>query len=248
MSKSYNILKVRDKNDSYYTPIENLFDLPFRLLINGKSQLSGKSTIILNLLLSPEFPYFGLFEGDNIYIVSNNKLDNKLDMMAKKLEIPDENRMVFDEDHLEILYEDWEESFQDETQDGGKPANRLVVFDDCGYSGCLKSYKKENIVEKMICNGRHLNLSQIYTSQRFSQVSTTLRTNLTGAILFNTSAKELELITEDMNYMAKSKDFIEMFRRETRDRRSFLVVNFSNSPDELYMNQFFQALDTRKQT
>tara|TARA_R110000787_G_scaffold92129_1_gene193947 strand:+ start:773 stop:1519 length:747 start_codon:yes stop_codon:yes gene_type:complete len=248
MSKSYNILKVRDKNDSYYTPIENLFDLPFRLLINGKSQLSGKSTIILNLLLSPEFPYFGLFEGDNIYIVSNNKLDNKLDMMAKKLEIPDENRMVFDEDHLEILYEDWEESFQDETQDGGKPANRLVVFDDCGYSGCLKSYKKENIVDKMICNGRHLNLSQIYTSQRFSQVSTTLRTNLTGAILFNTSAKELELITEDMNYMAKSKDFIEMFRRETRDRRSFLVVNFSNSPDELYMNQFFQALDTRKQT
>jgi hypothetical protein len=248
MSKSYNILKVRDKNDSYYTPIENLFDLPFRLLINGKSQLSGKSTIILNLLLSPEFPYFGLFEGDNIYIVSNNKLDNKLDMMAKKLEIPDENRMVFDEDHLEILYEDWEESFQDETQDGGKPANRLVVFDDCGYSGCLKSYKKENIVDKMICNGRHLNLSQIYTSQRFSQVSTTLRTNLTGAILFNTSAKELELITEDMNYMVKSKDFIEMFRRETRDRRSFLVVNFSNSPDELYMNQFFQALDTRKQT
>ena len=245
MSKSYNILKVRDKNDSYYTPIENLFDLPFRLLINGKSQLSGKTTIILNLLLSPEFPYFGKWEGDNIYIVSNNKLDNKLDMMAKKLDIPESNRMMFDEDHLDILYDDWEESFKEETMDGGKPDNRLVIFDDCGYSGSLKSYKKQNIVDKMICNGRHMNLSQIYTSQRFSQVSTTLRTNLTGAILFNTSAKELDLITEDMNYMAKSKDFIEMFRRETKEPRSFIVVNFSNPPEALYMNQFFQPIPWR---
>ena len=242
MNKSYNILKVRDKNDSYYTPIENLFDLPMRLLINGKSQLSGKTTIILNLLLSPEFPYYGKFDGDDIYIVSNNNLDNKLDMMAKKLEVPEQNRFMFDEDHLEILYEDWEESFKEETMDGGKPANRLIIFDDCGYSGSLKSYKKQNIVDKLICNGRHMNLSQIYTSQRFSQCSTTLRTNLTAAILFNTSAKELDLITDDMNYMAKSKDFINMFREHTKERRSFLVVNFSNPPDKLYMNQNFQPI------
>ena len=242
MNKSYKILKVRDKNDSYYTPIDNLFDLPMRLLINGKSQLSGKTTIILNLLLSTEFPYFGKFDGDNIYIVSNNKLDNKLDIMATKLEIPEQNRMMFDEDHLEILYDDWEESFKEETMNGGKPANRLIIFDDCGYSGSLKNYKKENIIDKLICNGRHMNLSQIYTSQRFSQCSTTLRTNLTGAILFNTSAKELDLITDDMNYMAKSNDFIKMFRSETKEPRSFLVVNFSNPPEALYMNQFFQPI------
>ena len=243
MNKSYNILKVRDKNDSYYTPIDNLFDLPMRLLINGKSQLSGKTTIILNLLLSPEFPYYGKFDGDDIYIVSNNNLDNKLDMMATKLEVPEQNRMMFDEDHLEILYDDWEESFKEETMNGGKPANRLIIFDDCGYSGSLKSYKKQNIVDKLICNGRHMNLSQIYTSQRFSQCSTTLRTNLTAAILFNTSAKELDLITDDMNYMAKSKDFINMFREHTKERRSFLVVNFSNPPDKLYMDQHFQPIE-----
>jgi len=73
MKKSYKILKVRDKNDSYYTPIERLFDLPMRLLINGKSQLSGKTTIILNLLLNPTFGYDKLFDGEHIYIVSNNK-------------------------------------------------------------------------------------------------------------------------------------------------------------------------------
>ena len=242
MNKSYKILKVRDKNDSYYTPIENLFDLPMRLLINGKSQLSGKSTIILNLLLSPEFPYYGKFEGDNIYLVSNNKLDNKLDMLAKKLEVPEQNRMMFDEDHLEILYDDWEESFKEETMNGGKPANRLIIFDDCAYSGGLKSYKKENIIDKLLCNGRHLNLSQIYTSQKYTQCSTCLRTNITGAILFGTNSKELDLITSDMSYYNKNSEFIDMFRSETKEPRSFVVVNFSNPPEALYMNQNFQAI------
>lgn len=241
MKKSYKILKVRDKNDSYYTPVERLFDLPFRLLINGKSQLSGKTTIILNLLLNPTFGYDKLFDGDDIYIVSNNKLDNKLALMADKLDIPEDNRFEYDEEYLEVLYDDLEESFLEETMEGGKPNNRLIIFDDCGYSGSLKN-KQSGIISKMICNGRHLNLSQIYTSQRFSQVSTTLRTNLTGAILFNTSMKELELVTDDLNYMSTKKQFIKIFRETTKEPRKFMVVNFSNKPEEMYMDSEFKPI------
>ena len=242
MSKTYKILKVRDKNDSYYTPVDRLFDLPFRLLINGKSQLSGKTTIILNLLLNPTFGYDKLFDGDDITIVSNNKLDNKLSIMADKLDIPEENRIEFDEDHLQILYEDMEEQFQEDVGEGLKPKNKLIIFDDCGYSGSLRSYNKGNIIDKMICNGRHLNLSQIYTSQRFSQCSTCLRTNLTGAIMFSTSMKELELIAEDFNYTESKKQFIKMFRETTKIPRSFMVINFSNSPDEMYLDTEFQPI------
>ena len=212
-----------------------------RLLINGKSQNSGKTTIILNLLLNPNYPYHDKFDGDDIYIISNNKLDNKLEMLADKLDIPEPNRMEYDEDHIELLYDDWEEAFQEETMDGGLPKNRLVIFDDCGYSGSLKN-KQAGIISKLICNGRHLNLSQIYTSQRFSQVSTTLRTNITGAILFNTSMKELDLISDDMNFMNNNKDFIKMFRKTTEQPRSFLAVNFSNPPETLYMDSEFKPI------
>ena len=59
--KNYKILKVKDKTDSYHTEVEDLFNLPFKLLINGKSQMSGKTTIILNLLMNPEFKYHKLF-------------------------------------------------------------------------------------------------------------------------------------------------------------------------------------------
>ena len=196
MNKNYNILKVRDKSDSYYTPIDTLFDLPFRILINGKSQMSGK---------------------------------------------PDENRMEYNEDYLEILYDQLEDEFIEETMDGGKPENRLLIFDDCGYSGSLKN-KQAGIISKLICNGRHLNLSQIYTSQRFSQCSTVLRTNITGAILFNTSMKELDLISEDMNFMSNNKDFVKMFRKTTEEPRSFLVVNFTNGKEGLYMDSEFKPI------
>ena len=46
--KDYQILKVNDHTDSYYTKKADIFDLPARILIVGKSFLSGKSTIILN--------------------------------------------------------------------------------------------------------------------------------------------------------------------------------------------------------
>jgi len=241
-NKSYKILKVRDKSDGYYTPVERLFDLPAKILINGKSQLSGKTTIILNLLLNPTFGYDKMFDGDDIYIVSNNKLDNKLKIMADKLDIPEDNRVEFDEDYLEVLYEDIESEFMEDTSEGRKPKNKLIIFDDCGYSGSLRSYSKGNIIDKMICQGRHLNLSQIYTSQRFSQCSTCLRTNLTGAIMFSTSMKELELIAEDFNYMGNKKDFIKTFRELTKKPRSFMVINFSNKPEDMYMNSEFEPI------
>ncbi len=239
--KNYKILKVKDKTDSYHTEVEDLFNLPFKLLINGKSQMSGKTTIILNLLLNPEFRYNKLFKGENIYIISNNKLDNKLEIMATEMEIPEENRMMFNEENLDMLYDELEDNFVEETGQGGKPANRLIIFDDCGYSGSLKN-KQSGIISKMICNGRHLNLSQIYTSQRFSQVSTTLRTNITGAILFNTSVKELDLISDDMNFTSSNKEFIKIFRKATQEPRSFLVVNFTNPIDKFYMDKDFNGI------
>tara|TARA_R110001592_G_scaffold7277_5_gene40905 strand:- start:136 stop:858 length:723 start_codon:yes stop_codon:yes gene_type:complete len=237
--KDINIYKVNDNTDNNHQ-VMPLFDLPMRLLINGKSQLSGKTTLILNMLMNPEFGYDKKFDGENIYIVSDNKLDNKIKILMEYKDIPKENHFPYDEDVLEMLYENLEQEFMDEMEEDGKSTPKLIIMDDVGYSGNLKN-KNFGMITKLIANGRHLNLSQIYTSQRFSMVSTSLRSNLTGAILFNTSMKELELIAEDFNYMNKKKSFIEMFRRETEQPRSFLVINFSN-PEGLYMNKKFQTI------
>ena len=163
-------------------------------------------------------------------------------MLAEYKEIPEQNIMDYNENDLLKLYEEIEEKVEKELNDN-EVQQRLIIFDDCGYTSNLK--KTFNVMTKLISNGRHLLLSQIYSLQRFSMASTTIRSNITGAILFNTSMKELELIAEDYNYLDNKRDFIKLFRENTNDDdgRGFLVVNFTN-PDGLYMNREFKTIKT----
>jgi len=235
------ILKVKDKADSYYSKMD-LFDLPMRLLVNGKSQLSGKTNFILNLLLRSTF-YRSSFSGENIFIVSNNKLDNKYKILMTEKDIPSENYMPYNEEELEILYEQLEDEFLEEIDEGKKPSNKIIIFDDVAYGSHLKK-TQGGIISKMIMNGRHLNLSSIYCSQKYSLLGTNIRTNVTGAVLFNTSQKELELIADDFNYLEKKKDFIKMFRDNTAEKHSFMVVNFTaDNRNEMYLNNKFEPIN-----
>ena len=242
MSKK-NILKVKDKTDSYYTkmPDDGIWDLPARLLISGKSQLSGKSTTILNLFRGSF--YGNHFHGDDIFYITNNKVDNKVKLLQEYKEIPDENIMAFNTDVLTELYDSIEEEFIESVSNNEKPKNKMIVFDDVGYTSDLK---KSGILSKLISNGRHLNLSQIYSIQSFKMASTTIRNQITGAILFNTSQSELELISESLNYLETKKQFIKMFRDQTREKHSFLVINFTNKASALYMDKNFEPIDVTK--
>ena len=236
------VLKVNDVSDSFHIK-HKIFDLPFRLLLNSKSQIGmGKTTLILNLLLNPEMGYSKYFKGDNIYIVSNNKLDNKLKMLAEYKEIPESNIMSYDEGTLMALYDQLEEDFlQDKAE--GEFHHRLIIMDDVGYSGSLKN-KQSGVISKLISNGRHLGLSQIYTTQRFTMCSSTMKSNVTAACFGNTSMAELEQIAESFNYLNSKKDFIKLFRKYTDEPRSFLCVNFSSS-DGIYQDKEFKTIDTK---
>ena len=94
-------------------------------------------------------------------------------------------------------------------------------------------------------NGRHINLSSIFTTQKYSLLGTGLRNNITGAILFATSFKELDLIEADLNYLEDKKAFIKLFRANTKQKNSFLVVNFSNDATERYLNSSFETIQLK---
>ena len=243
MSKKLKIHKVRDKTDSYYTiKNNNLFNIPFRMLINGASQRSGKTTAAINLILKNE-GYNNDFEGDNIYIVSNNKLDNKIKILIEQKEIPSSNIMRFNEEMLNALYEVLEEDFEEAVQLGRKPPNVLILFDDCAYSNKLKD-KTDGIVSKLIMNGRHANISQIYITQKLTLCSTALRSNVNSAILFQTTKKELEQIEQDFNYLKTKKQFMNMFHDVTKERNSFLVVDLNNDIEDMYLNRDFEIINS----
>ena len=236
----FEILKMRDKTDSFYTKKNDLFDLPFRLAVVGKSFLSGKTTLIMNLLLREKY-YKNDFLGENIYIISNNKADNKIKILMEEKDVPDVNHMSYDESHLMCLYEYLEEQFIQTVEDDEKPPNILIYIDDVGYSSAIKN--NSGFMNLLACNSRHLNISVVVAIQKYTtQLSTTYRNNLSGLIVFNTSTKEALSIAEDHNYNHETKNWMKAFRENTKEKNSFFVVNYSNEIDKRYMDKNFKPI------
>jgi hypothetical protein len=242
-NKKLKIFKVIDGAENFYTKKEHIFDIPFRLLIVGKSQLSGKSNLLVNLLLRDEF-YNQDFKAEDIYLVSPSATtDDKLIKFIKVKDIPESNVMDnFDEDVIAELYKMLEEDYEEAVKDKVKPSNKLLVLDDMSFGGVLKR-KTNGILSRIFSNGRHINLSILVTSQKYSSISTDARENASGGIFFNCSTKQLELIAMDHNYANKKQAFINTFRSVMEDRHSFFVVNYSNPKESRYMDSNFEPIE-----
>lgn len=231
---------MKDKNEKHRISMKPLFDIPFRILVIGKSQMSGKTNFIGNLLLRDNF-YKKFFDGDNIYIISPSaRKDDKWKTIIEQLDIPSQNIFKqYNEMELSDLYNDISDDFQERINDNLKPENVLIIFDDISYKGDLKKYQN-GVISEIFCNGRHLQISTIVTAQKYSDILTTARENCTGAILFDCSDKQLDLIIEDHNRLGNKNIFSKMFRECTKKKHSFFVVNYTN--DNLYLDKNFKPI------
>ena len=244
--KNLKPLKVKDKTDSYVTKIPLLFDLPMRLLINGRSG-SGKSNMLVNLLLNDNYPYKRLFKGDNIYLFSPTvKGDKKLEIIAEELEIDDSNCFdELDDELLDDLYDNLVDDYKEKISNNETPENKLIIIDDFSSSGAM-SQKRFNSVGKLFCNSRKFLCSIVVLQQSYLHTNKTIRENASGLILFNTSQKALETVEGDHNYLKSKKQFLKMFRSEVQEARDFLVINFSNDHKNLYLNDCFEPINTEQ--
>ena len=116
------ILKLKDNTDKFTMKKNKTFDIPFRLLIVGKTGM-GKSNILASMLLqdNKEF-YRNDFEGDRIFIFTGSPSDNKLKIIRKELDIPDENVFTgYDEEAIEVIYDMMVEEYNEAIEEGEKP-------------------------------------------------------------------------------------------------------------------------------
>lgn len=246
--------KMADRSESYRIKKPHMFDLPMRVMVVGKSMLSGKTNLFANLLLRPWGPddatgqecYKNDFKGRNIYIVCpSTDLDSKWRNIIDVNMIPQGNiYKEYDEEELRGLYERIRERFEADVAAGRKPEHNLIVMDDISYSGDLKS-KQNGVVNMIAMNGRHILLSSIILAQKYTDISTGTRENMTGGMFFDCSQKQLELIYTDHGIQEK-KSFIKMFREATEEPHSYLVINYSNPTRERFMTQHFEPIDYKK--
>lgn len=243
----YRIHRVRDSKEKIYTKKNLIFDLPMRGLICGKSYLAGKTNFITNLLLKPEF-YLKDFDGEYMYIISPSASnDNKIKAIIKNKDIPSSNIFTeYDPENLEMLYEFIQDDYKEKLEDKEKIPNYLVYFDDVSFSGKLKG-KQARIIKKFAMNSRHFNCSLLCTSQKLSDIDSGIRENLTFAVLFNMATKrELDLMETTFNHLSSKKQFYDMYLDNTKTKHSFIICNYSNDYNEMYLDKDFKPIDTDK--
>jgi len=242
--KPVQIYKCKDKKESHYINKGDLFDLPMRVLCIGKSQYSGKSSFLLNMLeQNDERLYKNNFDGDDMYIFSGSLTsDTKIKNIIKQHDVPHSNCFDgYDGNALEAIFEMVESDYNDAINNKEKPKHSLVILDDISFSGALKG-KKNSILNRMACNGRHINLSFIVTAQKYSQVDTCMRENSSAVVLWDCSDKQLELVAEDHNILESKKLFKKMFRIVTDKPYSYMVVNYSNPREKRYQDMNFNPI------
>jgi hypothetical protein len=242
--KEIEIFKMKDSNEKLHKKKGLMFDLPLKMLIVGKSQLSGKTNFLGNLLLQDDPRlYRGDFEGENIYIVSPSATtDKKLRTIIEEKEIPNSNIFTdYNENELDNLYEIIKDNFDDAIAMKEKPVHSLIIFDDMSASGLLKK-NVNGVMAKIFCNGRHILLSTIITAQKYSDILTTCRENSTAGIFFAGTDRQLQLIGDDHNHYDSRGQFNSLYRKLTNKPHSFMVVNYSNPINTRYMDKNFKPI------
>lgn len=97
-----------------------------------------------------------------------------------------------------------------------------IVLDDCGVDHLAKMSKG---IGRVSCNGRHLNTTLIYSSQRWSHSSTNLRANADSVVLFSlVSPYELAGVYRWFAGMKTRDEFRDLVDAGTNERYSFIHI------------------------
>lgn len=236
------ILKMKDRTDKNTIKKKgSLFDLPMRLAIVGRTG-AGKTNAIGSLLLRKDF-YRGDFKGEDIYIFSGSlNGDAKLQTIIQELDIPSSNTFdSYDGDVLHTLYDHICEQHEEAMADRRKVPHSLIILDDISYTGGLaKNGAKDDAVHRVIMNGRKRCCSVLATSQKYSQLATGMRENLSGVMIAPSTLKQLDLITHDWCYLKDKNDFKEMFRKQTQNSHDYFIANIEDPA--VYLDHEFKPM------
>lgn len=240
-SKKHKLKIIKDKTDDLVIDKGLLWNVPFRVLLVMKTG-QGKSNFICNMFRDD---FYGKeYNGDDIFIISPMVNDEKLETLIEFKKIPEENVMTtMDDEILNALYDSNTEEFTARVSEGKKPYNKVWIVDDMSWSGDLKK-GYFNVINRVFCNGRKHNISIFLSSQFYTHILSSCRSNASGLVLGNASDKQLKLIAEENNYLkGNDKLFKKMFRNLIKENYDYLIVNYSNKLKDIYLNKDFEIIN-----
>ena len=186
-------------------------DHPYRILIIGGSG-SGKTNALLNLINNqPDI--------DKIYLYAKDPYEKKYQHLINKLEKVGLNH--FNDPKASMEYSnDMQDVYKNiEDYNPIKKRKVLIIFDDM-----INNNKLNPIVTELFIRGRKLNISIVFITQSYFKVPKDVRLNSTHLFIMKIPNKrELQQIALNHSSDTDFKDFMNIYKKSTKEPYSFLV-------------------------
>lgn len=201
-----------------------LLEHPFRLIIAGRSH-SGKTTLLLNLLMKQEY-YNRYF--DDVYMFCPTYDSNQW------------NLIKFNRGHVMRTYS--EKRLLRILNENKKRQRRiLIIFSDCGAQDIKKPGNYRNPLDDAQMNARHYNCSFIFEAQNLASLSTPTRQNADGVVVYETT-NSVEVDELYKYYGCGDRNqFRRILRLATKENYSFLFI-YRQGPKQHYFVKFHSLI------
>ena len=218
MSSELKIHDMGGKRDRH--PLKHTFlpSLPMRMLIVAPSN-SGKSNLLKNMLLRPEFGYRDYFIDQKTnalnYFVFSRTLgaDHTLDSLV---------------DHLPKFhaYREWDDTIiRDIMEYSRSKTDRgvLLILDDMITDANAFNKRLGNLLNELAFMGRHHKVSFIITAQSYTSIQRPIRINTSAIVAFNLKNKrEEQAFLDEQNMWENISD---LYMIATSPKYGFLYLN-----------------------
>jgi hypothetical protein len=216
-----------------------LWDLPARLALVGRSEASGKTTWLLNMLLRFYDP--SPWKGKNIFIISGTATaDRKVKMLQRSLGIPHANVFGrYSDSTLAKIYDVIKDNHAKNPEE-----HSLVILDDVTQH--LQASNNGGTLGEMAFAIRHQLGSVILLTQKWTMVPTGLRENLSGAVVWGCAQRQVMALANDLNRFDTTQAFYRMVKNCTTGHpHNFLVVRLNKPVAEMYLDTNFKPITAR---
>ena len=187
---------------------------------------SGKSTLISNLILNPNF-YKDLF--DNVYIISNTINQDDTSRFLRK-QFP--NTIYDNVEDMDKIIGDIIQS-QTQFQKADMPYIAVILDDFLGV-------KPGSKVFQLASRSRHYNIGLLlFASQLLRAVPSVVRSNSTFALLGGPQPNQKELLKAAEEFGSRyggERNYLKLYDKATENPYSFLYLDLQSNPSLAYKN------------
>lgn len=237
--KIFDTAKKSSKYDKYLKD-HPYFCNSFRLVLCGPSGC-GKTQLLYNLLFSKDFmlDLWKKTKGEINAFIPTLDTCEELAGLAKKNRHNPKNFKIHNKWDAGVCEEEYQKLDE-------KEAN-LFIFDDVAFLSNFSTPHKRNIIDEILCAGRHKSAFCVVLSQKYTHLNENLRANNCTCLImfFGLIQKELERIyTENFSSIMEEKEFNKLIKENLNAPYKFIV--FDKKHNKVY-NDEFEELNIREE-